>query len=88
VPPIRGAVLVLVLSMPKAHVQHASPNPPGTPRACVTHATRTTKACFSRPGVLVSGEGKGVGDGHASAMPEASEGHASGMPVTITYTLT
>jgi hypothetical protein len=66
--PKRGAVLVLVVGMP-----HLSPKL--TPRMPDADHTHIQNIIFPNL-VLVSGEGKGEGDGHASSTPEASESHA------------
>ncbi len=47
---------------------------------CVTHPFRIP--------IISRIIGDDEGDGHATGMRQASEGHASGMPITITYTLT
>ena len=65
--PKRGAVLVLVVGIP-----HLSPKHPlRMPDADLTHIQNIIFPNM----VLVSGEGKGEGDGHASSMPEASDGY-------------
>lgn len=65
--PKRGAVLVLVVGMP-----HLSPKHPlRMPDADLTHIQSISSPLV----VLGSGEGKGEVDGHASSMPEASDGY-------------
>jgi hypothetical protein len=61
-----GLVLVLVVGMPHLPPKH----PPRMPDADLTHIPY-----FTHYPVLVLGKGVGEGEGHALALPEASDSY-------------